>query len=109
MPSTRVNAQSTSVAGVNPTYTAVDLVNGSNFLPASGRLLIFQNVGGGSVTVTFTTPAQVEGLTVQDPTVVVPAASSRAVSLGEAVSYRNGNGEAEFTATGAINVAVLQA
>ncbi|NUR09331.1 MAG: hypothetical protein HOQ45_20300 [Nocardioidaceae bacterium] len=110
MPTTRLNPQQLTSAGVTPTFTGMDLVNGNNYLPAAGRVLLFRNAGVGSVNVTVVTPGLVDGNPVADRVVSVPNGSVPfLVSLNEAAGYRSPtSGEVEFTAAAAVDVAVLQ-
>lgn len=111
MPSTRVNPQQLGSGGAAAVFAAVDLANGSNYLPGSGRLLVFRNAGAGAVNVTLVTPGTVDGNAVADKVISVPNGSVPFyVSLGEAGGYRSPiTGEVDFTAATAIDVAVLQA
>lgn len=108
MATTRIDAQQVTVAGVVPAYTAADLVNGNNFVPNAGRIVLLQNAGGSSATVTFVTPAVVAGLAVADDAVVVAAGTTRAVSIADPTAFISPAGSIDFTSSAAVNVAVLQ-
>lgn len=110
MPATRLNPQQASSAGLNPAFTAADLVNGNNYLPHAGRVLLFRNAGAAAVNVTLVTPGSVDGNAVADRVVSVPNGSVPfVVSLNEATGYRSPTtGEVEFTAAAAVDVAVVQ-
>lgn len=109
MPTTRLNPQTPGSGGAAIAFAAADLVNGNNYLPESGRCLVFRNAGAGAVNVTIVTPGTVDGLAIPERVVSVPNGSVPfVVPLGMAIDYRSpGMGEVEFTAAAAVDVAVL--
>jgi hypothetical protein len=112
MATTRVTHQQATAAGLTPVFTACDLVNGNNYLPNADRVLLFQNAGGSPVTVAIPTPgAAPGGLAIADVTVTVPANGLQIVSIQPAqfAEFVDGNGQIAFTASAALNVAVIQA
>lgn len=110
MPTTRVNAQQLGPVPAAALFAAVDLVNGNNYLPQAGRILVFRNASATVPSdVSIITPGTVDGNPVGDRTFTVPVSSTVYEALGEAHAYRTqGTGEVEFTATAAVDVAVLQ-
>lgn len=111
MPSTRLNPQQLGSARQAATFTAMDLVNGNNYLPQAGRILVFRHAGAGPVDVTIATPGTVDGIAVPERVESVPNGSiPHYVSLNEAAAYRSpSTGEVELAAAAAMDVAVLQA
>lgn len=73
MARTTLSVQDTTLAGLTPTYTAVDAANGMQFANDGNVILHFKNGGGGAITVTLQTPGKVSGVDIVDPTVTVPA------------------------------------
>lgn len=109
MPATFLEAQEAGVAGLNPAFTAMDLVNGNSYRSASGRCLVFRNAGAGPVNVTIVTPGTSGGNVIADRVVSVPNASVPfMVSTRDEKVYRDGSGLVTFTAAGAVDVAVVQ-
>ena len=109
MATTRVSHTQLTVGGVTLTPTAADTVNGNNFVPYPGRILLLQNTGGSPVTVTAVTPGTRSGLAIADDTITVPANSLVGVSIADPTDFVSSAGQIDFTAGGALNVYVLQA
>lgn len=66
-------AQQIALAGLAPSYAAVDQPNGNTFVNGPNVFLHVKNTGIGACTVTVITPAKISGVDIADPTVVVPA------------------------------------
>ena len=75
MADTRVSSQKVTRAGLTGVYTAGIIAGTTDFVfKNSGRSMIHvKKSGAGSCTVTFKTPAQIQGLDLTDPTGTVPA------------------------------------
>jgi hypothetical protein len=72
MPAAARTPQVISRTGLAEAFTAADNANGET-CPNNGNLFLHvKNTGGGSCTVTVTTPGTVDGLAITDLTVVVP-------------------------------------
>jgi hypothetical protein len=107
MATTRVAHQQAGVSGGTLAWTASDQVNGNNFLPNSGRLVLLQNTSGSPLTVTFTTPGTVAGLAIADDPVTVAATSISVVSITDP-SFVSSAGQVDLTSSASVNIAVVQ-
>lgn len=96
MPKDSLSVQQSVTGGLNATYTAAS-VNGHAF-DNSGRdvLLHVKNGGAGASVITFETGLTVDGLTVQDPTVSIPAGEERFFGPFP-TSYHNNDGDNNIT------------
>lgn len=62
-----LTVQDVVMTGLKPTYSPA-AAGGDTFVNANGDVILHVKNGGGSpITVTFTSPATVKGLTIQDP------------------------------------------
>lgn len=67
------------ITGLNATYSSADATNDHSVANGRGDVMIHVvNGGGGAINVTVPTPATAaQGLTIQDPTISVPAGQDR--------------------------------
>ena len=72
MARTTLTVNQISLAGVTPSYGAADNVNGMQFANNGEVWLHIKCTGAGACTVTLTTPLQIGGVDMVDPTVTVP-------------------------------------
>lgn len=103
-----LSAQRIALAGTSPTYSAA-AAGGDNAPIGDGLALHVYNGGGASITVTIVTPGTIDGLSVGDAALSVPAASHGVIPLRYV--YRDPvTGRANITYSGvtSVNVAVLQ-
>lgn len=103
-----LTAQTVSVAGTAPTYTAA--ASGGDEAPTgSGLVLYVRNGSASAITVTVTTPGTVQGLAIADATLSVPAAKSGFVPLDNVYrSPSTGRASITYSASASVDVAVLQ-
>ena len=103
-----LTAQTVSVAGTAPTYTAAS--DGGDETPVgSGLVLYVRNGSTADITVTVTTPGTIQGLAIADATLSVPAAKSGFVPLdGVYRSPSTGRASVTYSASASVDVAVLQ-
>jgi hypothetical protein len=111
MPATFLADQPANASGLNPAYTAADLVNGNSYIPAVGRFLLVKNAGGSPVNLTLVTPGVVDGNAIADKVVSVPIGSVPIViAPSRAEAYADGaTGQVTFTSAAALSVAVVSA
>lgn len=102
--------QTVTREGIQQSFTALNAVD-VYFVSITDRTILhFINDGASPATVTLVTPGNVSGLTIEDPTVVVPATSHAMASPLPRGVFADGSGQLQFTqdqATG-VTVAVVQ-
>lgn len=103
---------STAVAIVSPDTDGIapavgdptDTVNGNHVSNQRGLLLVLNNTGASSRTVTFTTPRTVSGYAVADLTVTIPAGQTRFLAgfdveaFGSTMEFMSSNAEVTVAA-----------
>jgi hypothetical protein len=100
MPDTRIAVQKIVVAGLTPvqtgslTATTMDYVFKNN-----GKVLVHAiKAGAGDCVITFTTPKEVQGLAVANPTVTVVATTGdKLIGPFPTDVYNDANGDAKMT------------
>lgn len=96
--------------GATPSYTAIDATDTYLVRITARTLLHFKNTGSQAM-ITFTTPGDVAGLAIADPTLTVPATTGdKMIALIPTDVFADGSGIARFTndiASG-VTVAVVQ-
>ncbi len=116
MPATALPAAQAcnSQAALNPTFTAVDGVNGNSFGNNGKQMLVFKN-GATPATVTLdalptgATASAPDGLTVTDRAFAIGASETRYVGPFDRSIYNDASGNVTFTTAtgGTLTVAVL--
>jgi len=81
-----LTAQRIIRAGLDPAYAAA-AGGGDDFQPGPDVFVHIKNASGGSITATFVTPREVEGLAVADLAVAIPAGDERMVGPFDAATY----------------------
>jgi hypothetical protein len=79
MPRTAVAVQAIVRTGIQVTFVTADSVNGNSVANTGYEFIWIVNGGGVSLTVTFVTPIEVDGLAVADRTVVIPSGEDRVI------------------------------
>jgi len=69
--------------------TAANVPDGDSFPNGGSTLLVMNNTGGSTYTVTIDTPGTVDGLAVEDRTHSLDAGEVKIVKLGPATTYGN--------------------
>ncbi|HEY9409330.1 MAG TPA: hypothetical protein VIQ30_22645 [Pseudonocardia sp.] len=110
MARTAITPQKATSAGLTLATEPAN-VDGNMIPLSSGMVLVVTNASGAEITVTFPTPATVDGLAVADRAVAVPAGATGHVALGSSRVYRQPDGTAhvDYSAVSSVTVALLQA
>ena len=91
-----LSVETTARTGLNPTYnTAAN--GGDAFVNTGNEVVHIKNSGGSGRTVTFATPATVDGLAVADRDVTVPAGEERIVGPFPTNTYNDGDNKVQMT------------
>lgn len=99
--------QSVPVSGLSPTYAAAS--GGGDSAPvASGRVLSVKNGSGSSITVTMTTPGNVDGVAIADPTLTIAAGASGVIPVSSIYRGSDGTAAIAYSAVTTVTVALLQ-
>lgn len=102
-----LSAQRVALSGTAPTYASASA--GGDTAPVGGGLkLHVYNGGASAITVTVVTPGSIDGLSVGDAALSVPAAGHGFIPLTNI--YRDpvtGRANISYSATASVNVAVL--
>lgn len=107
MPATARTVQQMSRAGLAPSYSAPDAVNGESIANNGQTFLHVKNTGGAACTVSFDLPNQVDGQTPPDKTVSVPATTGdRMIGPFPIGQYNDSNGNLGVTYSTATGVTV---
>ncbi|MCK9896973.1 hypothetical protein [Frankia sp. AgB32] len=108
MARTAITVNTLAAGGVDPFPTAGDATNGHTYQWSPSRLLAVRNGSGASINVIARVNAAVDGLTVPDRTVAVPAGASRVIDL-RATAYQQTDGTAsiDLSASTTVTIGVL--
>jgi uncharacterized protein YaiE (UPF0345 family) len=103
-------AATATLAGTNPGFVAAG-AGGDTFQVNSNSFLHVRNASGGSITVTVVVPGNTEfGIAQPDPTVSVPAAGDRIISLRPGlVDPATGLAGVTYSAVTSVTVALIVA
>lgn len=95
-----INPQVIVLSGLNPTFAAVSA--GGDEVVNDGQTFveIVNSHASNSYTVTFTTPATVDGVAVENPTVTVPGSSRRRVGPFNPSIFNNASGRVAVSYAG---------
>src|SRR5512139_1264127 len=95
-----LSVQTIALAGITPTFAAV--AAGGDEFPNDGSTYveIVNSSGANSYTVTFTTPATVEGVAVENPTVTVGTSGRKKIGPFKASVFNNSSGRVAVGYTG---------
>lgn len=77
-------------------------LTGDTFINNGKTILIFYNDGGGPITPTITSVKTMQGLSVQDPSLVIAAAEWGLLGPFPAADFNDANGETAITYAGGI-------
>lgn len=83
-------------AGVEPSYAAC-AGGGDEFVNTSKEFVHIKNGAGATQTVTFATPATVDGLAVANRDVAIPAGEERMIGPFPASTYSDANAKVQMT------------
>ncbi len=110
MPRTIVPIQTPGPTGNAPTYAAADGVNGMAFFNTGSAILHVKNGSAAPVNVTLTTGGQVDGLTLPNQVIAVPAGADRMLSLRHQTAYTQVDGltYVDFSAAASVTVGLFQ-
>lgn len=102
--------QALTSVGLAPTYAAADNTNGEQIANNGRRIVHVKNASGGGLTVTVRMPTTVDGLTVPDRTVSIPAGTDKLVGpFGSAYTQAaDGNVYVDYSTGTSITRAVLE-
>lgn len=111
MPRTALSWQEVVIAGLTPTFGAVDQPNGNTF-PNDGNVYIeVKNASGVPITVTLSVPAKGPGgLSYTNPTVSVPATTGdKIIGPFDPTAYNQAGGvvNVDFSAGTSVTIAVI--
>lgn len=79
MPRTTLSSQSINRTGLTPTFSAVDQVNGNEFLNVDERTYLHVKTTSNSTVLTIPTPITIDGLTVSDLAISIGTSSERII------------------------------
>jgi len=98
MPRTALTVLTTSRTGLTPAFVAADAVNNHEFPNSSQNVVLHvKNGAGAPINVTFITPGTVDGQTVGDRIVAVPAGGERIIGPFRNTHYGSGtNGSSVY-------------
>lgn len=102
--------QQVGYAGVNPALAAAT-GGGDTFTPSNNLFLYINNAGGGSITVTVTTPQTLRGQAVSDLSVSVTNGQARFIRISPADFFTDpatGLGSISYTGVTSVTVGVFQ-
>lgn len=110
MARTVIPIQTPGPTGNAPTYAPADGVNGMAFPNTGSAILHVKNGGGTAINVTLTTGGRVDGLTLPNQVIAVPAGAERMMSFSHQSAYTQADGltYVDFSATASITVGVFQ-
>lgn len=95
-----------SLSGITPSYASA-AAGGDEFANPDGQAFYhIKNGGVSSVTVTFAAQATVDGLTVSDVAITVPAGEERIVGPFSRTYMNDANGRVQVTYSGVTSVTV---
>lgn len=100
-----LTVQDIALAGLAPTYAAA-AGGGDAFANAGKTFFHAKNGGGGSITLTFTTPATIEGVAIADPTVTIDAGAEKMVGPFPPSVFNDANGRVAVAYSGVTSVTV---
>lgn len=102
-----VSTEVVDTDGLTPNYPTASS-GGDQVAPSDHTFIHVKNGSASSVDVTLVTPQQVDGLSVNDRTVTVPAGGDTFIAVPNL--YRNSSGMADITwsATSSVTFAVLR-
>lgn len=108
MPRTKITAQQASSAGLSPAFEPAN-VDGNAYELRQARALRIRNGSAAAVNVTLPTPGTVDGLTIADRVIAVPAGADTVIALGRGDAYRQPDGtvNVDYSAVASVTVAVL--
>jgi len=102
------NAPATALTSGNssaPSYAAAT-GGGDTFVPDLDTFVHIKNGSGGSITVTFVTPAVTQGLAIQDPAIVIAAGTEAMVGPFPAALFANSSGVCSITYSGVTSLTI---
>lgn len=107
MPRTAITAQRVAVAGT-ALATEPANVDGNSVQMDSRRVLLVKNASAASVNVTLPTTTTLEGLTVGNRVVAVPAGADRYIRPSSTAVQPTGAVNVDYSAVASVTVAVLE-
>lgn len=107
MPRTTITPQRAAVGGT-ALATEPANVDGNAVTLDARRVLFVKNASGAAVTVTIPTTQTLEGLTVGNRTVAVPAGAERFIRPSAASVQPSGAVHVDYSAVASVTVAVLE-
>ena len=113
---TELTVQPIAAAGITPSYASATLTDGDMYRNTGREFIHIVNGGGGACTVTLPTPRQVQGLDVEDPTVVVGAGAEAMIGPLDPTTYNQAAGQTdagktyiEYSTVTSVTVGVFRA
>ncbi len=108
MARTAITVNTLAAGGVDPFPTAGDASNGHAYQWSPSRVVAVRNGSGASINLIARVNATVDGLTVPDRTVAIPAGASRIVDL-RATAYQQVDGtcSVDLSASTTVTIGVL--
>ncbi len=107
MARTAITAQRVAVAGI-ALATEPANVDGNSVVLDSRRILFVKNASAASVNVTLPTTTTLEGLTVGNRVIAVPAAAERFIRPSSTSAQPTGSVNVDYSAVTSVTVAVLE-
>ena len=106
---TLLTAQTISRTGLEVEYAAC-AAGGNEFVNTGVEFIHIKNAAVAEQTVTFATPATVDGLAVADRAVAIPASEERMIGPFPASVYNDGNSKVQMTfdAVVTLTIAVIK-
>lgn len=92
--------QTIGISGLNPSYAAVAAGGDEVTNDGATYVEIVNSHASNSYVVTFTTPATVDGVAVDNPTVTVPGSSRRKIGPFNPTLFNNANGRVAVSYSG---------
>lgn len=104
-----LTVQEVSIDGITPSYAAA--AAGGDEFPNTGReILHVKNGSAGSITVTITTPQEIDGVAIADPAVVIVAGAEAVIGPFQPRIFNasDGNVDVGYSAAASVTVGVFQ-
>lgn len=112
---TDLTTQVISKAGIVPSYAAADSGDGDMFRNTGKEFIHVINAGGSPCLVTMVTPAQIQGLDIEDKVVTVAASTDQMLGTFEPSLYNQAAGQTdagktyiEYDQVTSVTVAVIR-
>jgi len=100
-----LTVQPVSLTGLTPTFPAA--AGGGDEFSNDGRTLFrVKNGGGGSITVTFTTPKSIKGVAIADPAITVAAGAEMYIGPFDPEIFNAADGNVDVAYSGVTTVTV---